>query len=88
MALSGGLDITCADEGRRGGVKKLWIIERDDVTSFTEGSSHDYSGVTLGSGKIFRLFEFEDFTASATGESSAENGSKIINRTLKVLDKI
>ena len=41
--LSNDILITCDDENRRGGIKRLFVINRENVTSFTAGSSHDYT---------------------------------------------
>lgn len=79
MALSTGIDIACGDENRRGGVKTLWITERDNVTDFTAGTDHDYTAVTLTSTAVkFYKFEFEAFTGDFNYEGSAENGSKVL----------
>lgn len=84
MALSSGLTVACADENRRGGIKRLWITERDNVTDFTVGASHDYSAVTLtGTTVMFYLFEFDDFKGGLTSEGSIENGSNLQDKTLE-----
>ena len=93
MALSEGLTVACTDENRRGGIKKLWIAERDLVDSFAPVvGAHEYDNVLMmdggGSGSpsvtdFFYLYEFEDFTGNMTSEGNAENGSKVLNRTLE-----
>ena len=86
MALTEGLDVVCTDENRRGGIKKLWVGERDLIDVFTAGVGvHTYTAVTMFTAltDFFYLYEFEDFTGSMTSEGSAENGSKVINRTLE-----
>ena len=49
MALTGGLTVSCADSQRRGGVKRLWITDVTNITSFSTGSSHDFSAVVVAS---------------------------------------
>lgn len=76
MSLSSGLTIACTDERRRGGVKTLWLTERDNVTDFTAGGDHEYTDVTLtGTTVQFYKFEFTDFTGGFGSEGSSENGS-------------
>lgn len=78
MALTTGYSIACSDENRRGGIKTLWITERDNITSFTAGSDHEYSAVTLDSTAVkFYKFDFETFTGDFNLEPSSENGSKV-----------
>ena len=88
MALTDGLDVLCSDENRRGGIKKLWIAERDTVDTFSldgAASSYNYDGVTMTipASDVFFLYEFEDFTGMMSSESNSENGSKVINRSLE-----
>ena len=86
MGLTGGLAVTCADENRRGGIKKLWVADRDQITLFTPAvAAHEYSAVTVGGTPVspFFLFQFEDFTGMMSSEGSSENGSKVITRSLE-----
>ena len=86
MAITDGLAVICTDENRRGGLKKLWITERDNVTSFdldVAAGSYNYDGVTMAVGEVFYLYEFEDFSGMVSSESTSENGSRIINRSLE-----
>ena len=81
MALSTGLSIGCTDENRRGGIKTLWITERDNIAAagFTAGTDHDYSAVSLTSTAVkFYKFDFDAFTGDFNAEASAENGSKVL----------
>jgi len=79
MALSEGLDVACGDERRRGGVKTLWLTERDNVTDFTAGvTDHEYTAVTLTATTVkFYKFEFSDFTGGFGSTGNSENGSDV-----------
>lgn len=81
MALSGGLVVACGDERRRGGVKNLWLTERDNITDFTAGvTDHEYTAVTLTSTAVqFYKFEFTNFTGTFGSEGASENGSDVQN---------
>ena len=40
--------ISCNDENRRGGIKRVFVINKDDVTTFTASTdNHSYTAVTL-----------------------------------------
>ena len=83
MSLSGGITVSCADSQRRGGVKKLWITDVTNVTSFTEGASHNYTDVVVGTAMYG--YEFEDFSFSVSSEGSKENGSSILNHSVEFI---
>lgn len=77
MALSTGVSVACTDRNRRGGLKRLWLLERNLISSFATGSDHEYSSVTLDdtSTDTFYLFEFDKFSGGGGSEGSKENGS-------------
>ena len=81
MALTGGLSVSCADSTRRGGVKRLWITDVTNITSFTSGSSHEFNDVSVPTS--FYKYQYEDFTFSVSSEGSKENGSSIINHSVE-----
>ena len=40
--------LSCADENRRGGIKRVFVANKDDITSFTASTDdHSYTAVTL-----------------------------------------
>lgn len=83
MALSDIL-VTCADENRRGSIKRIFAADKTTISSFT-ASGHTYTAVTMSpSSSVWYEVDFEKFTGSLTGEGSKENGSSAISRTLEV----
>ena len=51
--------ISCNDENRRGGIKRVFVINKDDVTSFTASTdNHSYTAVTLSTTDD-KFFEIE-----------------------------
>ena len=71
--------VSCADENRRGGIKSVYVINKDDITSFTADTvagSHAYTAVTLATtdDKWFEV-EGEIETKGYSSEGSVENGS-------------
>ena len=78
MALTAGISIACTDRNRRGGAKSLWLTEQNNITSFTTGTDHDYSAVTMDATTVkFWKFEFDPFTGGINSEGSKENGSDV-----------
>lgn len=82
--------VACEDENRRGGFKRLFVINRENVTSFTAGSTHDYTAVTLdATSDVFYEIQFDDEGASYVAEGSRENGSSLQEHTIEaVIPKI
>ena len=40
--------ISCNDENRRGGIKNIYVLNKDDITSFTASTDdHSYTAVVL-----------------------------------------
>ena len=68
MALTGGITVSCADSQRRGGIKRLWITDVTNITSFTAGSSHEFNAVVVASGTFLKY---------------EENGSSVINHSIE-----
>ena len=57
--------VTCTDENRRGGIKRIFAINRENVTSFTAGALQDYTAVTLDStSDVFYEIQVDDEGAS------------------------
>jgi hypothetical protein len=78
--------VACEDENRRGGLKRLFVINRENVTSFTAGSTHDYTAVTLdATSDVFFEIQFDDEGASYTAEGSRENGSSLQEHTIEAV---
>lgn len=78
--------ITCADENRRGGIKRVFLANADKIASFTaHGSNHSYTAVTMDS-TADEWFEVQgEFEKKVlTGEGSIENGSSVSTNTLTI----
>lgn len=77
--LDSGYVLTCDDESTIGGVRRLFLINRDKVQSFTVGSTaeHSYTQVDVASTadpeSQWHEFEFLDNTLNATFENSLED---------------
>lgn len=78
----------CADENRRGGIKRIFITNKDDITSFTASTvstEHAYTAVTLAAtSDVWYEIEGELETKTYTSEGSRENGSIAYETTLEV----
>ncbi len=77
--ITGGITLACSDQDVRGGVKDLYLINRDKITSFTAGSEHDYTAVAVDSSSDLEArwhqFEFDDYTCFANSEGTAEDNN-------------
>ena len=84
--LSNDILITCDDENRRGGIKRLFVINRENVTSFTAGASHDYTSVTLdATSDVWYEIQIDDESGSYNAEGSRENGSSLQEHTVEAM---
>lgn len=82
MALTSNFTRQCV--AYSGGVNRLWLVDKADVTSFTL-SGGQYTAVTMVSGKVFKEFEFLDDTCSVRENSSRneQSGAIMIDRELE-----
>jgi len=94
MSISTDILLSCSDENRRGGIKRIFVIDRDSVTSLTaDGSNHSYSAITLeATDDKFYEIEGELETKLFNSEGSRENGSISYDTSLEVfvpkMDKV
>jgi hypothetical protein len=82
--LDSGYTLSCDDESTIGGVRRLFLINRESVKSFDPNSTvHAYDDITVENWNTvtsrFHEFEFLDNTLNATFENSLEdNGTNFI----------
>lgn len=80
--------INCNDENRRAGIKSVYVINKDDITSFTASTvatEHAYTAVTLSTtNDVFYEIEGELETKTYSSEGSRENGSTAYETSLEV----
>jgi len=72
MTLTAGIAVPC--EARSGGLVKLFLANRDDVTTFTFSGGR-YTAAIMNGGAVFFEFEFEIDTAERRENGVLENGS-------------
>jgi len=76
--------IDCNSENRRGGGKRIFVANIDNISSFTAGSLHDYTAVTMDTtSDVWYEIEAEFETVSANQEGSTENGSNAGENTIE-----
>lgn len=84
--LSSDILVDCDSENRRGGIKRIFVANRENVTSFTAGSLQDYTAVTMdATSDVFFEIQVDDQGASYVGESSIENGSSMVDHTIEAM---
>lgn len=77
--LTNNIVLTCDDENRRGGIRKMWLANKTNIDSFTAGVGvHTYTAVTMDTtADLFYEVQAEFETTSYTSEGSIENGSAL-----------
>ena len=95
MALTKGHQIVCCDRNRRGGLKRIWLAEQDNVpvTSPVYATAGDGPGSAAAGGEFTSFatnetgawyeFEFERGTAGFNANATRENGSTLVNVELE-----
>ena len=76
--------INCNDENRRGGIKRVFVINKDDITSFTASTDPEqaYTSVTLAdTDAVWYEIEGELEAKGFNSEGSRENGSTAYDNT-------
>jgi hypothetical protein len=86
--LTQGFALTCDDNSTIGGVRRLFLINRDKVSDFLASSAdHSYTEVTVDdtadAASQWHQFEFADYSLNATFENSLEdNGTNFVSYTV------
>tara|TARA_R110002074_G_scaffold294532_3_gene466141 strand:+ start:4613 stop:5287 length:675 start_codon:yes stop_codon:yes gene_type:complete len=96
MALTQGHAIICCDRNRRGGLKRIWLMEKDNLglpvyAVATDGyfTSPATAGTAAGGeykslpGTKWYEFEFDRGTAGFNANATRENGSTLVNIELE-----
>tara|TARA_B100001094_G_scaffold327712_1_gene386501 strand:+ start:1808 stop:2452 length:645 start_codon:yes stop_codon:yes gene_type:complete len=89
MALTKGHAIICCDRNRRGGLKRIWLVEQQHLTG-TVGyaTAGTPTGAAGGEFNVFTAddwyeFEFDRGTAGFNANATRENGSTLVNIELE-----
>lgn len=84
--LDAGYAITCEDESTIGGVRRLFLINREKIKQFVKDAGGDYAYTsvdvdsTADAASKWHEFEFLDYTLNATFENSLEaNGTNFVS---------
>lgn len=89
MALTKGHAIICCDRNRRGGLKRIWLVEQQHLTGTVEYAvAGTPTGAAGGEFKAFTAddwfeFEFDRGTAGFNANATRENGSTLVNIELE-----
>lgn len=77
--------ITCDDENVRGGVKRAWVSNVDNVSSFTAGVLHDYTAVVMDTtADVFYEVQGIVETKGLDGENTRENNSSMFENNFEM----
>jgi hypothetical protein len=84
--LTNNISLTCDDENRRGGMRKMWVANKTNITSFTAHSTnHEYTNVVMDStADVWYEIQAEFERKGQNSEGSTENGSALMSTTITV----
>ena len=85
MALTQGHEVICCDRNRRGGIKKIWLVEQDDITGGPAAvvfHATDHLITAFPTNDAYQ-FDFERGTAGFNANATRENGSTLVNVELE-----
>lgn len=77
MAITKGHEIICCDRNRRGGLKNIWLMEKDNLTAAPVYVPATNSYSSFPTSLAYR-FDFDRGTGGFNANASRENGSTII----------
>jgi len=90
MALTKGHAIECCDRNRRGGLKRIWLMEQGGLGSVDYAAAGTGPGTDAAGGEFKEFvgstwyeFEFDRGTAGFTANATRENGSTLVNVELE-----
>lgn len=84
--LSSDILVDCESENRRGGIKRIFVANRENITSFTAGALQDYTSVTMdATSDVFFEIQIDDEGGSMIAEGSRENGSSLQEHTVEAM---
>ena len=86
MAITKGHAIICCDRNRRGGLKRIWLMEQGGLGAVAYAAAGSGPGSDAAGGEFnsfvsstFFEFEFDRGTAGFTANATRENGSTLVN---------
>lgn len=81
MAITQGHAIDCCDRNRRGGIKRIWLVEQGTLTgAVTFATNGEINSFPTSSAYEF---EFDRGTAGFSANATRENGSTLVNVELE-----
>tara|TARA_R110001606_G_scaffold79383_2_gene183329 strand:+ start:1682 stop:2356 length:675 start_codon:yes stop_codon:yes gene_type:complete len=92
MAITQGHAIICCDRNRRGGLKRIWLMEQDNLDTATNLVAYAGTGEIIVFDSVawtsvnlagWYEFEFDRGTAGFNANATRENGSTLVNVELE-----
>jgi|TARA_R110002074_G_scaffold1973_5_gene11904 hypothetical protein len=80
MAITQGHSIACCDRNRRGGIKRIWLIEQGNLGAVAYAAGGEINSFVTSSAYEF---EFDRGTAGYSANATRENGSTLVNVELE-----
>jgi hypothetical protein len=84
--------VDCNSNNRNGGIKRIFVSNRENIDTFTAGSVNDYTSVTMdATSDVWFEVQIDDKAGSIISEPTNENGSTMnantVEATIPKLDK-
>ena len=77
MALTQGHAVLCCDRNRRGGLKSIYLVDKDQIDTITyNASNNQYTSFMTDA---LYNFQFDRYTGGFDAAATRENGSTVVN---------
>lgn len=81
--LTTGITASCATGCCSGGINRIWIAQKDDVTSLTRDPADEVTAIVMVATKVFYEIQFLEFSAVLNEATVVENNNVSIDQTLE-----
>ncbi len=78
MSLLNGHEVICCDRNRRGGLKRIFLMDKDELTTAPAYNAVSNMYTTFPTVKLFE-FQFDRYTGGFDANATRENGSTVVN---------
>lgn len=78
MSLLNGHEVICCDRNRRGGLKRIFLMDKDELTTAPSYNATTNMYETFPTTKLFE-FQFDRYTGGFDANATRENGSTVVN---------
>jgi hypothetical protein len=81
--LTAGITFGCSDACCSGGVNRIWIAKREDITTITRAADDTVTAIVMNGLGVFYEMQFLEFTALFNESATQENNNTSIDQTVE-----